>query len=93
MPEKDNLSPWALLYREGNGDLANYWPEGVWVVTERLTVPGGWIVRTLIEGGDAPYQISTVFVPCSKCALPQAPEIGRITHRMHWNDLMPAEEE
>ncbi len=90
MPEKDSLSPWALISRESNADLANYWPDDVWVIAERLTVPGGWIVRTMIEGRDSfgPAQISTVFVPCSICAKYPSNRI----HRAHWLELIPENE-
>ena len=95
MSDQEKLSPWALISRESNADLDNFWPDDTWVVTERLDVPGGWIVRTIVEAPHyGPRQISTVFVLCSECAGERfTPEYLSSHHRQHWRDLMPSEED
>lgn len=95
MSEQEKLSPWTLIYRESSGDLSNYWPDDVWVVTERLTVPGGWIVRVMIDGAFESTQITTTFVPCRLCAMGiPADQFGPLPlHKSHWFALSHDEDE
>ena len=88
MTEEKKLSPWTLICRESNDDLGNFWPDNTWTTTERLTVPGGWIVRTMIEVGPPAtwVEVSSVFVPCSICGKDSHFDSNRF-HKFHWQAL------
>ena len=58
-----------------------------WTATERLTVPGGWIVRIMELGPPATWvEVSSVFVPCSICGKDSHFDSNRF-HKFHWQAL------